>query len=579
MKRRKDENGAVALTVALVVTLLLAVASFALDLGLARVGVRDMQAVADVVALDMARQIDGRTVSAIEADTKWLQGRDDSVARNADTLGGEPTVTPVLGTLNSVTGVFTEMTGSEIPNAVRVTAASSVDFVLRGGDRSVSRSAVAQSVKSACFALGSYAARFRSGDSALVQTLLAPMNAFIQPQANLDALSYQGLALASVSLNEIAADSAVGTVDELLSANVTVDSLIRATIGALNRQSPQNSVAMTALNKILNGQAELSTPILLTKVVKVSPSDAAALDTRLNVLDLVTGAILLADGEHAVNVPNLSAGTGNLAPLSASLKVIERAQMACGTAGSAQAHAETSQLQGDIRMKLQLPTINGIAGIQGVVQTPESIFDIDINLGNAQGDLVTPGPICNQGTETSPDELNVRVGSGLAEFNVSTTLHFQGKLTIPLLSPLGIQIGTQLVDVTFDQIATVDLDRPDSTSVANLKVPPNDTVPVSTGTPTPMGQFSIASTATNVVAKISGVTVTAPATLALVNTALAPVTAQLRLNSSVAGPLNSFIDSLNGLLTPLRLLLGLNVGGADVYSVGRPTCNGAALRG
>ena len=579
MKRRKDENGAVALTVALVVTLLLAVASFALDLGLARVGVRDMQAVADVVALDMARQIDGRTVSAIEADTKWLQGRDDSVARNADTLGGEPTVTPVLGTLNSVTGVFTEMTGSEIPNAVRVTAASSVDFVLRGGDRSVSRSAVAQSVKSACFALGSYAARFRSGDSALVQTLLAPMNAFIQPQANLDALSYQGLALASVSLNEIAADSAVGTVDELLSANVTVDSLIRATIGALNRQSPQNSVAMTALNKILNGQAELSTPILLTKVVKVSPSDAAALDTRLIVLDLVTGAILLADGEHAVNVPNLSAGTGNLAPLSASLKVIERAQMACGTAGSAQAHAETSQLQGDIRMKLQLPTINGIAGIQGVVQTPESIFDIDINLGNAQGDLVTPGPICNQGTETSPDELNVRVGSGLAEFNVSTTLHFQGKLTIPLLSPLGIQIGTQLVDVTFDQIATVDLDRPDSTSVANLKVPPNDTVPVSTGTPTPMGQFSIASTATNVVAKISGVTVTAPATLALINTALAPVTAQLRLNSSVAGPLNSFIDSLNGLLTPLRLLLGLNVGGADVYSVGRPTCNGAALRG
>jgi hypothetical protein len=171
------------------------------------------------------------------------------------------------------------------------------------------------------------------------------------------------------------------------------------------------------------------------------------------------------------------------------------------------------------------------------------------------------------------------VGSGLAEFNVSTTLHFQGKVTIPLLSPLGIQIGTQLVDVTFDQVATVDLDRPDSTTVANLKVPPNDTVPVSTGTSTPLGQFNVASTATNVVAKIAGVTVTAPAVLALVNTALAPVTAQLRLNSSVIGPLNSFVDSLNGLLTPLRLLLGLNVSGADVYSVGRPTCNGAALRG
>ena len=374
MHRRKDEGGAVVLVVALSMTVLMAIGSFALDLGLKRVGIRDMQALADVVALDLARQIDGRSVSTIEADSQLAAGqRTTASPGNADTIGDPPTVTPVLGTVNSLTGVFTAKTGTEIPNAVQVTAVSSVDFVLREGNGAVSRSAVAQSVKSACFALGSYAARFRSGNSALVQTLLAPMNAFIRPQANLDALSYQGLALASVSLNEIAADAAVGTVDQLLGANVTVDSLLRATIGALNRQSPQNSVAITALNRILNGQAELSTPILLTNVVKISPSDAAALDTRLNVLDLITGAILLADGEHAVNVPNLSAGTGNLAPLTASLKVIERAQMACGVAES-QAHAETSQLQGAITMKLQLPSINGITGIQGVVQTPESII-------------------------------------------------------------------------------------------------------------------------------------------------------------------------------------------------------------
>lgn len=579
MSRRNDERGGVTLTVAILMTLLLGVASLALDLGMQRVSVRDMQALSDVVALDMARQIDGRTAAGIEADPNWNQGLSQSAARNADTFGSTPEVSAQLGKVDPLTGRFTVVPSYDIPNAVRVTSASSVDYVLQEGSGSVRRSAVAQSVKSACFALGSYAARFRSGDSALVQTLLAPMNALIRPQANLDALSYQGLALASVSLNEIAADAAVGTVDQLLSANVTVDSLLRATIGALNRQSPQNSVAMSALNRILNGQANLTTPILLTNVVKVSPSDAAALDTKLNVLDLITGAILVADGEHAVNVPNLSAGTGNLAPLTASLKVIERAQIGCGVPGSAQAHAETSQLQGAITMKLQLPSINGVTGIQGVVQTPESIIDIDINLGNAQGDLVTPAPICNQGTVTSPDELNVSVDSGLAEFDVSTTLHFAGRVSIPLLSSLGIQIGTQLVDVTFDQVATANLNRPDSTTVANLKVPPNDTVPVSTGTSTPLGHLSIASTATNVVAKIGGLTVTAPETLALINTALAPVTAQLRLNTSVTGPLNSFIDSLNGLMTPLQLLLGLNVAGADVYSVGRPTCNGAALRG
>ncbi len=579
MSRRNDESGGVTLMVAIMMTLLLGVASLALDLGMQRVSLRDMQALSDVVALDMARQIDGRTAAGIEADPKWNQGLNQSVARNGDTFGSTPAVSAELGELDPLSGRFTVVPSSGTPTAVRVTSASSVDYVWQEGTGSVSRSAVAQSVKSACFALGSYAARFRSGDSALVQTLLAPMNAFLRPQANLDALSYQGIALASVSLNEIAADSAVGTVDQLLSANVTVDSLLRATIGALNRQSPQNTVAMTALNKILSGQANLTTPILLTNVVKVSPSDGAALDTRLNVLDLITGAILVADGEHAVSVPNLSAGIGNLAPVTSSLKVIERAQMGCGVPGSAQAHAETSQLRGAMTMKLQLPSINGVTGIQGVVQTPESIIDIDINLGNAYGDLVMPGPICNQGTVTSPDELNVRVGSGLAEFNASTTLHFEGKVTIPVLSPLGIQIGTQLVNVTFDQVATANLDRPDSTTVANLKVPPNDTVPVSTGTSTPLGHFSVASTATNVVAKIGGVTVTDPVTLASVKTALAPVTAQLALNSSVIGPLNSFIDSLNGLMTPLRLLLGLNVSGADVYSVGRPICNGAALRG
>jgi uncharacterized membrane protein len=579
MARRTDERGGVTVMVAILMTALLGVASFALDLGLQRVGAQDMQAVSDVVALDMARMIDGRTASAISSDSTWTTSLSESVARNGDALGAEPTVTAELGTLDDLTGEFAPVADTDVPNAVKVTAASSVDYVLQTGKGSVSRSAIARAMKSACFSLGSFAARFRSGDSVLIESLLAPMNAFLRPQVDLDAISYQGLATATASLDEIAADASVGTVHELLGAQVTAGQLIQATIAALNRQSPQNSVAITALNGILNGSANLSTPIMLTDVVSVAPTDAAALATKLNVLDLVTGAVLVADGQHAVSVPNLSAGIGNLAPVSSSLHVIERAQTACGPVGSPEAFAETSQIKGEITMKLQLPTINGVSGIQGVLHTPESGVRIQIDLGNGDGRLVSPGPFCNAGTADSPDELNVSVRSGLATFRIDTALHFAGKVEIPVFSLLGVQIGTQLVDVTFDQVATADLAMPDSTATANLKVPPNDTVPVSTGSSSPLGNFTVATVATNVVAKISGVTVTDPATLGLVSAALEPVTAQLAVNTSVVGPLNSLVASVNDLMTPIRTLLGLTVSGADVLAVGRPTCNGSVLRG
>ena len=68
--RERDERGATALIVALLMSLvLLIVSAFAIDLGMQRAGRRDMQALADLVALDMGRLIDGRTRAQIEAGT------------------------------------------------------------------------------------------------------------------------------------------------------------------------------------------------------------------------------------------------------------------------------------------------------------------------------------------------------------------------------------------------------------------------------------------------------------------------------------------------------------------------------
>lgn len=569
MSRRHDDRGAVALFVAILSTVIFAMAMIVVDIGMQRVLRRDLQALADVVALDLARELDGRghTLLAPAIDpVSPTSALSLSVARNADTVGESPSVTAVLGGL--VDGVFDPTV--EPPTAVRVVATSSVDYAIASGDGAATRSAIGAASTSACFSVGSYAARFRSGDSALIQTLVAPMNGFLRPQANLDAVAYTGLAGAFVSLDELAAVGTLGSVDAILTQQVTAGRLVTAAITALGRQTPANSLAVSALQKVLNGQAELDAAIALGDMLSIAPTDSAALATRLNVLDLVTGSILLADGEHAVDMGNLSAGTGNLAPIGAArLTVIEKARVACGPFGSPTSSATSSQVRADAQLKLQLPSINGISGATGVVQTPESIIDVDIDLGNATGTLAAE-PRCNEGTAANPDLMDVAVRSGLSDLRASAPLAFSARVPVLLLGS---------VDVTFSLSAVAQQVSSDVASTAHLRIPPNDSEPLSTGTTSPLGPFVVGSTALDLTAKVGGVAITDPTKLAAVRVALAPVIAQLQVNTSVIGPLNSLVDSLNARVMPVRTLLGLQLAGADVLAVGRPSCGAPALRG
>jgi len=580
MHRNSSEKGAVTMMTALFLVVIVGIAAIAVDLGMMRVSKRDMQALSDLVALDMGRMLDGETKAGpLVASQAWRDALAQSVARNGETLGVTPLVEVQVGTLGTpdvatpTVRPFIEADSESVPTAVRVASSSSVDFAFYPGrDGDVAAIAIAESAKTACWQLGSYAARFRSGDSALISTLVGPMNSLVRPQADLDALSYQGIANAQVSLNELAADSAVGTTTDLLTSTVTVGSLIQATIGALGRQSPPNSVAITALNQILNGQAALSTPILLTNVVSIAPSNAAALETKLDVLNLITGAILVADGQHAVSVPNLSANIGNLAPVTGSAYIIEKPQIECTSPENPTANTSTSQLHVDATLKLQAQSINGITGVTGVVQTPESTITVAVDVGAAGGELVAPGPVCNEGTVASPDLETVSVGTGLTTLSMSTQLHFKVSMNV---------LGVGAVDVTFDQSA-IATQAPGAPSSATLLIPPNDTTSVSTGSSGTFGNFTIATVGTNIKAttKVLGIDVAVTgAALTLVVSALSSVTAQLAVNAALTQPLNSLVANVNNLISPLETLLGIRLGGADVWAIGRPTCRGSRLRG
>ena len=66
--QQAEERGAVAVFLAVTVALVVGIGTLAVDLGMQRVVRRDMQALADVAALDLARELDGRTISELAAE-------------------------------------------------------------------------------------------------------------------------------------------------------------------------------------------------------------------------------------------------------------------------------------------------------------------------------------------------------------------------------------------------------------------------------------------------------------------------------------------------------------------------------
>ena len=121
-RRGHDERGVVAILIAIITCFtVIPLAAYAVDIGVQRVARRDAQAVADLVALDLARQLDGRTYGAIQPGLQALANK--SAARNAGGAGA-PTVVAVLGTVDrtkwSSANYFTAVTAANaVPNVCR----------------------------------------------------------------------------------------------------------------------------------------------------------------------------------------------------------------------------------------------------------------------------------------------------------------------------------------------------------------------------------------------------------------------------------------------------------------------------
>ena len=361
-----------------------------------------------------------------------------SVARNDDdVLGDVPTVTAKLAHIDTATGVLDTVsggatravTGTEVPNAVEITAAGSVNFAFIPANGPAQRTAVAVPAPSSCFRLGSFAVGVDTAQANLLNKLLPGLLNISSVSGTL--VGYQGLAAANISLLDLVGVSGlgVGTPEELLKLDgLTLGQFYAAMATVLQSNGGPN--ASVTLLQYLSTHVNVLKTIAIKDLLDISTADSAALAAKFSILDLVTGAAYLANGSNTLSIPGLSATLPVLnTGATFSLKVGEAPKLACGGVGKAK--ARTGQVGLDLTGTLadmNLPLLVASATVKTTVGA--RVF-----LAAAEGTLTNI--VCGDATlSTNAEGIDVQVKAGLVS-DLKVTADLQINATINLVG-LGI---------------------------------------------------------------------------------------------------------------------------------------------
>lgn len=617
--RPRQEDGAIALLVGLMSTVLVVVAAFAVDLGMQRVVRSDMQALADTVALDVARLLDGRTAAEIRAGDLRHDPLDEvvaaSVARNQSSLGEVVDVEATLVTLTTDhLGAVVAMTDASgdplpvadnvVPDAVAVRAEGEVDFAFSAGTGGASRSSVANAATFACFRIGSFAAALATGGSPVSGVFEAVIKDALG--LNLSAIGYQGLLNTTVDLGDLAAELGAGTVEELASLNnLEVADLVAAyarVLGNDGNTAAQTEVAQMAQN--------ITSTLTLDAGEVLTTGAGSVLQGRVNIIDLL-GSAALGVATQVSNSNNfLDTGvawaTPHVAQGNIELTAIEPPQQACGVVGT-QAH--TAQVEFNAALAFNLPNSLNLGGGLGSlsVSKPDDptskagTISLHASLAGATGTLESA--TCGSGTAEDPDGIHVSVDTGLLTTNVSLPFRLRGTLDTDGTSIIPDIVLGDLIDSLFAVVGglasvelTLDLQATNTASVitqpslatapTSYWVPPRDYTDVEpTGVggpvavPTPSVTVDLSQSSASVRITVLGVSRTTTLTLAELQS-LDLTTILNAASSSIIGSSSaSVVENVNMAVSPVSTLLGIRTAGADLLGVSAPECGLPSLVG
>ncbi|GAA3525604.1 hypothetical protein [Nocardioides daeguensis] len=427
---RGSERGATTVLMAVFLAVALVSAAFAVDLGMQRVLRRDLQAVVDVVALDLARELTGKKAGDYAAADRAAidTAKAASLRRNSRLVGGEVPAADVTWELVSlVDGAWRPSAATEIPGGVRVSAHSDVAFAF-GGITGVekgesSRTAVASARPSACLQVGSYAAQLDTKQSWLLNPLLGKLLGsdlalkVLDPKAGLAGVNLNLLDLIEELDPLVSADISAASFTQVAGVDVGLSQLMLAAVKVLERQSGRLA-EVDLLRNVYNGvQANLpAVGIKLSDLVQLATADDAAANLDLNLFDLVAGSLAIANGTNVIKLPlavklplPLGPGGTSLVDLKASVKVGQKPVWSCTKAASSQIEIT---LQGDalaldlgliavrVPLSVKLTLADASATVTAVECLPtgkrikmlvdSGLLGVDVRLGQRADDPTSP---------------------------------------------------------------------------------------------------------------------------------------------------------------------------------------------
>ena len=558
-RRRGDERGAVLALVAVAMTALIGATALAVDVGQITNNNRTLQARADVIAVDTARTLGGQTSAVLSGPTgATVLAVQASAARNQvpftsltvdlgnwdnDTSTFTSLATPVID------GVIQTVTNTSVPKAVRITAKGTVDFAFRSGTQTTNRKATAVQQAEVSFRVGS----FLAGTTGAPDTVL---NAIFGDAFHAQVLSYQGLASANVTLEQLGLNMPVTALSptEVLNTSISAKNLMLASASALNDGS--HTAAVNVLNA-LAASVTTDTMVRLGDFMKVGVGGAdAAADAQFNVLQMLTGAAFVVDGDHAISIPSTQVNVPNVGTVTLELDVISPAE----TIFNAHVGDSAGNTQVHLRITPQIhvttnPTVNACSG--GPLR---SLLSLNVSelLTCTLGGIVNK-VISLDLNASIPIDLNL--GAAEAELTAINCGSPQSITLDPEISPL---VVTSNIDMTFtgsllsNSLGNVLRVRADAGLVSQSN-PPAETI-------LHPSEFGIPQTVTSNTLALAGLTNLTVSDAAVLNADLGPVSGVLAAAAIV--PLNATFSALDtGLITPLIHGLGLGIGGADLTAL------------
>lgn len=546
------DRGATLPIVALVLPVLILMTAFAVDLGRQRASRREMQAVADVIALDLVRLTDGRTKAEVIAGDATHDSA--AVALAASAARNEVDVARITSV---EWGTFTEASGfvvaldTGIPDAVRVTAEETTDYFFQPGSGGVTRSAVATTGDDpiAGFSIGSFGVAIDPTQAGLLNSLITPL---LGNPVGINALSYQGLATARLGIADLGAELGLLTPDEVFTTEVGFDDAMLAAATVLERGG--DTLNAQILRDMVTAQTQLMGPITLGRLVSAGPDgQRAALAGDIDALGLVKTGVFLSQctdpGDlstcSGLALPNLSIALP-LVSSTGSLSIIQGPESAWGpvttSADTSQVGLNLSTMIGAQEVGACVPTLLNLfclldGLLVGVVDAQVTI-DASIQLADGHGEITGIG--CDD-----PLTLDIATRTGLYTVSLDVMVDFGrrgllGGLVGPLLGSLHLQAVTNQSNV----VDTAHFDVPPDVYETTVEQTGSGSVGLSTLTLSTVGGSGVLGTLGN-----------------------------LGINQTVGQVVNLFVNPLlsaldSQVLGPLTDLLGVNVVGADISPLG-----------